>query len=152
MSPGSWSAPTIRPPPSPAEEADLSLLDAWGWQLADPAQLAPTPADYHRFVTGSKGELGFAKAGYVDSRCGWFSDRSACYLAAGRPVVAHDTGFDRFLPTGEGLLAFRTADEAVANLDRVCSDYPRHRAAARQLAEEHLDSDVVLTRLLEAVL
>ena len=93
-----------------------------------------------------------AKAGYVDSRCGWFSDRSACYLAAGRPVVAHDTGFGRFLPCGDGLLAFSTAAEAAAAIERVRSDYEHHRQASRALAEEHFDSDIVLTRLLEAVL
>jgi glycosyltransferase involved in cell wall biosynthesis len=87
----------------------------------------------------------------VDSKCGWFSDRSACYLASGRPVVAHDTGFADFIPAGEGLLTFETAEEAAAALERVAGDYARHRDAARSLAEEHLDSDIVLTRLVEAV-
>jgi hypothetical protein len=136
----------------PAEEADLRALSDHGWQLADPAQVAATPERYKRFVAGSKGELALAKAGYVDSRCAWFSDRSACYLAAGRPVVAHDTGFGRFLPAGQGLLAFQTAQGAVTAIEEVCSDYSRHRRAARALAEEYLDSDLVLTRLLEAVL
>jgi hypothetical protein len=136
----------------PDEERDLRALADHGWELADPAVVAGTPDDYKRFVAGSKGELGLAKAGYVDARSGWFSDRSACYLASGRPVVAHHTGFGRCLPTGEGLLAFDTAEDAAAALERVASDYDRHRRAARSLAEEHLDSDIVLTRLLQAVL
>ena len=135
----------------PGDAADLATLRAYGWQLLDPAAVAATPEDYRRFVAGSKGELGLAKAGYVDSRCGWFSDRSACYLASGRPVVAQATGFETSLPVGEGLLAFDTAPAAAAALDAVASDYERHRRAARALAEEHLDSDRVLTRLLEAV-
>jgi hypothetical protein len=136
----------------PAEHEDLRALTEHGWELLDPAQIVATPDSYRRFVSGSKGEIALAKAGYIDSACGWFSDRSACYLAAGRPVVAHDTGFGRFLPTGEGLLAFRTAREAAGALYRVSSNYPLHRQAARAVAEEHLDSDLVLTRLLEAVL
>jgi hypothetical protein len=134
------------------EVEDLRALRAHGWQLADPAQVAATPERYRRFVAGSRGEIGFAKAGYVDSRCGWFSDRSACYLASGRPVVAQDTGFDVALPVGEGLIAYSTGAQAAAALDAVAADYERHRRAARALAEEHLDSDRVLSRLLEAVL
>jgi hypothetical protein len=151
--------PRIAPAPllpalaiDPGEAADLRDLRAHGWRLADPAVVASTPDAYRRFVSGSKGELGFAKAGYVDARCGWFSDRSACYLAAGRPVVAHDTGFGCALPVGEGLLAFTTAHEAADAIGRVCADYERHRAAARAIAEQHLDSDIVLGRLLERVL
>jgi glycosyltransferase involved in cell wall biosynthesis len=133
----------------PAETPDLEALAAARWELLDPADVAATPEDYQAFVQGSKAELGIAKSGYVLSRCGWFSDRSACYLASGRPVVAQDTGFPRHLPTGEGLLAFSTVDEAAAALDEVGADYERHRRAARALAEEHFDSDRVLTSLLE---
>jgi hypothetical protein len=136
----------------PGETADLRALRDHRWQLADPARVAATPDTYRRFIAGSKGELGLAKAGYVDSRCGWFSDRSACYLAAGRPVVAHDTGFGCRLPIGEGILPFGTTREAAAAIGQICSDYPRHRRAARELAEQHLDSDLVLTNLLERVL
>jgi hypothetical protein len=135
----------------PEEERDLSALSRRGWRLVDPAEVAASPARYRRFIQGSKGELGLAKSGYVKARPGWFSDRSACYLASGRPVVAQETGFSDFLPVGEGLLGFRTAEEAAAALDRVASDYTRHRAAARDLAEAHFDSDRVLPALLEAV-
>jgi glycosyltransferase involved in cell wall biosynthesis len=85
----------------------------------------------------------------VASRCGWFSDRSACYLASGRPVVAQDTGFFRHLPVGEGLFSFATAEEAAAAIEEVSSDYERHATAARALAEDLFDSDAVLVRLLE---
>ena len=92
-----------------------------------------------------------AKTGYVNSRCGWFSDRSACYLASGRPVLAQETGFGRHLPTGLGLLSFRDLDEAAEGVAAVRADYARHAKAARRIAEEQLDSDVVLGRLLEEV-
>jgi glycosyltransferase involved in cell wall biosynthesis len=89
------------------------------------------------------------KSGYVVSGSGWFSDRSACYLASGRPVIAQDTGFGRRLPTGLGLFAFSTTDEVVQALEELDRDYERHRVAARALAFEHLDSDRVLASLLE---
>jgi hypothetical protein len=112
----------------------------------DAGKVAGTPADYRRFVTGSRAELGITKSGYVLSRSAWFSDRSACYLAAGRPVVAQETGFSRFLPTGEGLLSFETEDDALAAIEELERDYTGHAEAARALAEEHFDSDKVLGR------
>lgn len=135
----------------PDEEPDLAALAEHGWEIADPAEVAGTPDRYQRFVRGSKGEIGLTKAGYVDAGSGWFSDRSACYLASGRPVVAQDTGFGAYLPVGEGLLAFVTEEDAARAIEDVASDYERHRRAARAIAEEHFDSDRVLTRLLEAV-
>jgi hypothetical protein len=132
----------------PGETEDLALLEESGWTLLDPVAAAGTPARYQAFVSGSKGELGIAKSGYVASACGWFSDRSACYLASGRPVVAQDTGFSRFLPTGEGLLAFESAAEAAGAIEDLNARYERHSRAARALAEDLLDSDRVLTRLL----
>jgi glycosyltransferase involved in cell wall biosynthesis len=133
----------------PDERADLDTLAANGWHLLDPSEVAATPATYRSFVQGSKAELGVAKKGYVVSRCGWFSDRSACYLASGRPVIAQDTGFDRRLPTGAGLIAYSTAEDVIAAIEELDRDYERHRAAARQVAAEHLDSDRVLGSLLE---
>lgn len=133
----------------PDEHDDLRLLAGNGWELADPAALAATPGDYRRFVQGSKGEFGLTKSGYVLSRSGWFSDRSACYLASGRPVAAQDTGFSEYLPTGEGLVTFSDTAGAADAVKRIDAEYDAHRAAARALAEDHFDSDVVLTRLLE---
>ena len=136
----------------PDETADLDSLARHRWHLADPAEVARDPRSYRRFVRGSKGELGVAKAGYVVSRCGWFSDRSACYLASGRPVIAQRTGFERTLPTGDGLLVFDTAVDGAAATETIARDYQRHARAARALAETHFDSDAVLARLVEQVL
>lgn len=118
----------------PGEAKDLEALAANGWRLLDPAAVAGSPGAYREFVRGSKTEFGVAKAGYLASRCGWFSDRSACYLAAGRPVIAQDTGFGKALPAGEGLFAFATAGDALAAIDEMNRDYPRHRRAARARA------------------
>ncbi len=133
----------------PEEGRDLAALRANGWRLIDPARVAGTPTGYRRFVQGSKAEFGIAKSGYVAARCGWFSDRSACYLASGRPVIAQETGFSRFLPTGAGLFAFETIEGALASVEALRGDYDWHARAARAVAEEHLDSDRVLGRLLE---
>jgi hypothetical protein len=135
----------------PDERHDLAALAANGWEFVDPNAVAATPDAYHRFVRGSRAEIGIAKSGYVASRCGWFSDRSACYLASGRPVVAQETGFSGFIPTGEGLFAFDDEDGALAAIEDLRRDYARHSRAARQVAERYLDSDRVLTKLLEAV-
>lgn len=105
--------------------------------------------DLRRVHPWLKGELSIAKSGYVASRSGWFSDRSACYLASGRPVVAQETGFSGFLPTGEGLLGFATTTEVCEAVSEVESDLERHSRAARALAEEHLDARKVLSRLLD---
>jgi len=135
----------------PGERDDLEALARHGWRLLDPAEVAATPARYREFVRASAGELGIAKEGYVRSRSGWFSDRSACYLASGRPVIAQDTGFGRALPTGDGLLAFGDAEEAAAAIESVRDRPAEHADAARGIAEELLDSDRVLTRLLDAL-
>jgi glycosyltransferase involved in cell wall biosynthesis len=115
----------------------------------DPAEVASTPAAYQRFVQGSKAEFGLVQQGCIAAPCGWFSDRSLCYLASGRPVVVQDTGFGHWLPTGDGVFAFSTVDEAVEAIDAINSDYERHSRAARELAEEYFDSDKVLLRLTE---
>jgi glycosyltransferase involved in cell wall biosynthesis len=135
----------------PEEDEDLAALRANGWHLIDPERVAQTPAGYRRFVRGSKAEFGIAKSGYVAARCGWFSDRSVCYLASGRPVIAQETGFGRFLPVGDGLFAFETIDEVLASIEALNGDYDRHARAARAVAEEHFDSDKVLGRLLGAL-
>jgi hypothetical protein len=133
----------------PDEAGDLSLLRENGWQLIDPAAVASTPDDYRRFIQGSWAEFGLTKSGYVVSGSGWFSDRSACYLASGRPVIAQDSGFGRRLPVGAGLLAFSSADDVAAAVEELRADYERHRAAAREIAEAHLGSDRVLGALME---
>ena len=134
------------------ERADLDALARHGWELADPHDVVATPGAYAGFVRGSLAEIGIVKHGYVASGSGWFSDRSACYLASGRPVVTHDTGFGEVVPTGEGLLAFTDEDGAVEAVTEVRENYERHAKAARALAESHFDSDAVLSHLLEAVM
>lgn len=133
----------------PDERPDLEALAANGWELVDPVEAAGTPDRYQRFIRDSTAELGIAKSGYVLSRSGWFSDRSACYLASGRPVLAQETGFSRFLPTGEGLLSFETVDDAATGVESIRGAYARHARRARELAEDLFDSDRVLGRLLE---
>jgi hypothetical protein len=133
------------------EHVDLDALERHGWCYLPAERTVATPADYRAFVSGSRAEIGIAKSGYVVSRSGWFSERSACYLAAGRPVVAQDTGFSACLPVGEGLLSFSTIDEAVSAVEMVERDYARHSATARSLAEAYFDSDRVLSSLLQTV-
>lgn len=133
------------------EREDLAALANNGWHLIQPDQVASTPDRYQRFIQGSKGEFGIAKSGYVTARCGWFSDRSICYLASGRPVIAQDTGFSRCLPTGEGLFAFETIDDVLTSIDALKRNYTRHARAARALAEAYFDSDKVLSQLLSQI-
>lgn len=135
----------------PGEPDDLAALAANGWRLVDPRTVTSSPEAYRRFIQGSRGELGVAKSGYVEGRCGWFSDRSACYLASGRPVIAQETGFSEALPVGAGLFAFDTTEDIEAALEEMAQDYASQRRAARSIAEEHFASDLVLQRLLRRV-
>jgi hypothetical protein len=132
-----------------AEVDDLAALRDGGWNLVDPRDVAADTDRYRQFIRGSKAEVMVAKNLYVTSRSGWFSDRSACYLASGRPVLAQDTGLEHLLPTGRGLVAFSTLDDAVAGVEAIEADYEQHCRAARELAQTHFASDVVLGRLLE---
>lgn len=134
------------------ETVDIAQLNAAGWLLTKPAILAAQPESYRHYVQASKGEIGLAKSGYVNSKSGWFSDRSACYLASGRPVVAHDTGLTDVLPVGDGLLTFGDTAEAAVAIESVAADYPRHCRWARAFAEDYLDARIVLDSLLGAVL
>ncbi len=130
------------------EVKDLAALAAHRWQIVDPSAVAGTPNDYQAFIHASKAEFGLAKTGYVASHCGWFSDRSICYLASGRPVIAQDTGFGSVLPTGRGLLTFSTIPDVLEAIASLNENYDDHVREARALAEDHFDSDVVLGRLL----
>jgi hypothetical protein len=131
----------------PADSADIERLHAHGWALSDPAALADT-GGFRRFVSQSGAEFSPAQNIYVDTHSGWFSDRTVRYLACGRPALVQDTGFSEHLPTGAGLLAFSTLDEAVAGARELLADYPRHRAAARAIAEEHFDGPRAIAPLL----
>ncbi|HEY3107733.1 MAG TPA: hypothetical protein VGL23_03220 [Chloroflexota bacterium] len=132
----------------PADTRDRALLETSGWTLVDPRAVAGDPWAYQAYVQRSRGEFMVAKNMYVQARSGWFSDRSICYLASGRPVVAQDTGFARSYRTREGLVPFSDLDEAAAAVEAVAREYQRHARAARAVAEELFDSDRVLGRLL----
>jgi hypothetical protein len=125
------------------------LLVANGWLLEDAQAFTTDPWRYRDYVRASRGEFTVARDLNVRLRSGWFSERSACYLAAGRPVITQDTGFGTVLPTGEGLFAFNTMDDVLAAFDAVRSDYQRHSRAARAIAEEYFRAETVLARLLD---
>jgi hypothetical protein len=131
------------------EQAPRDLLERHGWRVLDSASVAADPDSFRRYVQASWAEFSVAKGAYVTNSTGWFSERTARYLASGRPALVQDTGFSRTLPVGDGLLAFRTLDEAVDGARRIAADYEHHRRAARRIAEEYFDSDRLLTRLLE---
>ncbi|MFW6039198.1 MAG: glycosyltransferase family 1 protein [bacterium] len=124
-------------------------IEALGWRIVDGHVPSATPASYQRFIQQSRGEFSVAKHGYVNSRCGWFSDRSVCYLATGRPVVVQDTGLADWLDVGEGVVSFDDLTGAATGLDAVCADYDRHAAVARQLAKTMFDANLVLPALLD---
>jgi hypothetical protein len=135
----------------PADEQDRSLLQRHGWQIVDPMQAAAIPDSFRKYVQGSGAEFSVAQGVYVDTNSGWFSDRTVRYLASGKPVLVQDTGFGRSFPVGEGLLSFRTLQEAEAGAKEIARNYEHHCRAARALAEEYFDSDRVLGRLLDDI-
>jgi len=135
----------------PAEEKDIALLHRHGWQLVQPHAVASDPDSFRRYVQTSGAEFSVAQGIYVETQSGWFSDRTVRYLASGKPVLVQDTGFSRCYPVGEGLVAFRTMDEAVTGANRIARDYAAQCQAARSVAEAYFDSDKVLGRLVEEV-
>src|SRR4029450_4270029 len=128
-------------PEKPEVEAQVR---AAGWNLIDPGPTSRDLDSYREFIVGSRGEFTVAKDIYVRPRSGWFSDRSVCYLAGGRPVVTQDTAFGKFVPTGNGLFAYQTMDEAVDALARINADYAAHSAGARRVAAEAFGAGPVL--------
>jgi hypothetical protein len=127
---------------------DREALVESGWRLVLPDKVGPTPATYRAYIARSRGEFGCAKPVFSVLRTGWVSDRSAAYLASGRPVVVEDTGISRYLPVGQGILIFATAEEACARLADCLQDYDVHCRTARCLAEQYFDSAKILPRLL----
>jgi hypothetical protein len=126
-----------------------AFLREHGWPTVEAMRVSATPTAYREFIHQSKAEFGVAKHTYVANRTGWFSDRTECYLASGRPALVQDTGWTAHLPAGEGLLAFSQMDEAIAGIDRINADYDRHARAALDIAREHFDAARVLPQLLE---
>ena len=129
-----------------------AALGAAGWSLRSAGEVSADVATYRAYVHGSRGEFSVAKQAYVKTRSGWFSDRSVCYLAAGRPVILQDTGFSDWLPTGHGVLGFTSLAEAVDRIERVNAEYGAHCRAARRVAAQTFDYRAVLPRLLSRAL
>jgi len=129
---------------------DRELLGRHGWEVVDPLRVSSDAVTYADFIRRSKGEFTVAKDLNVRLASGWFSDRGACYLAAARPVITQDTGFGRTLPTGTGLFAIRTLEEAVRSVAAVVADYETHARAARDIAERYFDARQVLADLIAA--
>jgi hypothetical protein len=129
------------------DERTRELLVARGWRLADAFERSRDTEAYRRHIYASRGEFTVAKDLVARTRSGWFSDRSVCYLAAGKPVVTQETGFSAYVPTGRGLFAFATVEEAAAALEEVNCDYALHCRAAREVAVTSFDSDKVLGEL-----
>jgi hypothetical protein len=132
-----------------SETDDLAKLRANGWRLVDPHVEAAGLDGFRNYIQQSRAEFSVAKSGYIKSHSGWFSDRTVCYLASGRPALVQDTGIGLALPVGKGLLTFRTMEEAAAGFDAINSDYDAHCGAARRIAEEKLTAPIVLQSILE---
>jgi hypothetical protein len=133
---------------------DSAPRERWrelGWNVAESQAISRTAEDYQSYIQSSRGEFSVAKNVYAATRCGWFSCRSVCYLAAGLPVVVQDTGFSEFIPTGEGLFVFSNLEQAVCGIESVEKDYARHQRAARELARTQFASEVVLGDLLRRI-
>lgn len=137
----------------PAINRDLGLerILEKGWQVTPGSSVSDTPERYQKFIAASYGEWSIAKNVYVEPKTGWFSCRTCCYLAASRPAVLQDTAWSRYIPAGEGLMAFSTPDEAAAALEAVMSDYPKHQQAAYEIARNYLSPNAVLVPALESI-
>jgi GT2 family glycosyltransferase len=133
------------------EPVDQHLLESQGWRVVNALDFSTDLDAYRRYIAGSRGEFTVAKDQNVRLKSGWFSDRSATYLAAGRPVVTQETGFDGILPTGRGLFGFASLDDILAALDDINSHYTRHCTAAREIAHEYFSHEKVLGKILEDV-
>jgi hypothetical protein len=130
------------------DEVARQMLEEHGWRVVPAMDFSTDLNTYRQYIWRSRGEFTVAKDQNIRLRSGWFSERSAQYLAAGRPVITQETGFSNVLPTGEGLFAFSTMEEVVEAVDQINADYERHSRAATEIAREYFNYDVVLTRLL----
>lgn len=133
-----------------ATASDLEEISRHGWSIK-PSTDCIDPDRYRDYIRSSAGEFSAAKELVVVTRSGWFSDRTVCFLAAGRPAIVQETGFSNFLPTGLGLFGFSNLDEAVAAIDAVAADYPRHAGAAKEIAHEYFDANRVVANILATV-
>ncbi len=132
-------------------KAPLPQLKKAGWQVVEAQEQTLTPESYQQFIASSAGEWSVAKNVYVAMRTGWFSCRTACYLAAGRPAVVQETGWSRFVPGGRGVIPFSTMEEAIAGIETVMADPVSQRNAAYEIAREYLAPDRVLPQMIESI-
>ncbi len=152
----------IHLPQHTSQKLDLALsgiggdeaaeMEKIGWSIRSAEDVGVELESYKNYILNSRGEFSVAKNAYVKTNSGWFSDRSVCYLAAGLPVIVQETGFNSFLPTGRGVLSFSTLDEAVQSIESVNSNYLEHRSAAREIAENFFNHQLVLPKILESVI
>jgi hypothetical protein len=133
------------------KEKKTEMLEA-GWKILNPLTGVTDPESYQDFIFSSAAEFSVAKETYVKSNSGWFSCRSACYLAAGRPVITQETGWSKYIPSGEGLFAFSDMNSAVEALEQLLSDFEKHSRRAQEVSFEYFDSDKVLSELLQKVM
>ncbi len=131
------------------EPEDQTMLESKGWRVRPGLKISMSMDPYREYIQKSRGEFTVAKDQNVRLRSGWFSERSATYLAAGRPVITQETGFSNVLPSGEGLFGFTTPEDVLAAIDDINSDYDRHSRRAREIAREYFNYDVVLRKLLK---
>jgi hypothetical protein len=132
-------------------KAPLKKVESFGWKIKDAHAVTLTPANYQKFIAESAGEWSVAKNVYAAMRTGWFSCRTACYLAGGRPAVVEETGWTKFIPSGTGVIAFTTLDETLAGLEAVAADPIGHRAAAYEIARQYLAPDRVLPEMIDSI-
>lgn len=135
-----------------SETAPEDFLQSKGWKITNPLIPTRTPWTYQKFIQNSKAEWTIAKHGYVSSKSGWFSERSACYLASGRPVLTQETGFSKFIESGAGLLSFSTKEEVLARIEKINSDYGQQCKAAREIAAGFFGYEKVLSKLFDNIL
>ena len=126
----------------------ITDIESNGWRVRDAHEVTPSYDSYVNYIYNSKGEFSVCKNIFVETNSGWFSDRSAVYLASGRPVVMQDTGFSAHLPCGSGLFAVNNVDEAAEAIIEINSDVKRHSKRAREIALEYLDARKVIGKFL----
>src|SRR5207302_1816489 len=134
-----------------AVNGPMDLLRSHGWRCRDAFEISSDLQRYRDYLRTSFGEFSVAKHTYVRTNSGWFSDRTECYLASGRPAVVQDTGFSAHLPTGEGLFAYRTIEQAADAIHAITADYPRHSKRAREIADAHFSPRATLKPLLDSI-
>jgi hypothetical protein len=135
----------------PKDGKDMDLLRQNNWRIVNPLEAIPDPAAFRKYVQHSYAEFSVAQGIYVQTNSGWFSDRTVRYLASGKPVLVQDTGFTQHYLTGQGLLSFRTLEQAIAGVREICRDYAGHCQAARALAEKYFGHDRVIGSFMEDV-